>query len=208
MSLVSAVVTDVRVEINDSSSTRFSDDTTVILPLIKQAIRRANRICQRASLHFAKKKTALTCTEDQAYVTAPVDLDIPIGIWRDSTHEIVTQLTEQDWETVVSAQECEYWLNDVENSKILLNGTPSSAVALTMWYFPTVDPSAYTTSSTMPWGGKLDDIIARYVSLRIQNIDEINVQVDENLLAEMEQSIVGTYQLQAPQRVETTGWLS
>ena len=90
MSLVSAIVTDVRVEINDTGSTRFTDDTTSILPVIKQAIRRANRICQRAGLHFAKKRASLTCTANQAYITfaagSITDIDIPIGLYRDSTH--------------------------------------------------------------------------------------------------------------------------
>lgn len=207
MSLVSDVISDIRVEINDTGSTRFSDDTTVILPIVKQAIRRANRICQRASLHFAKKSGALTCTANQAYVTMPSDLDIPIGLWRDDTHVKITQKTESEWEQIVSASALANWFLDLTNSKILLNGTPTTATALTMWYYPTVDPSAYTTASTMPWGGRLDDIIARYVALRLQNLDEMNVSVDENILKDMEVSIVSTYQPQSPIMVEGAGWL-
>jgi hypothetical protein len=207
MSLVSAVITDIRVEINDTESTRFTNDTTVILPLVKQAIRRANRVCQRAGLHFAKKKAALTCTASQAYVAAPVDLDIPIGIWRDSDHYEVIQLGEGDWETMVSAPVCEYWFNDVENSKLLLTATPTTALALTIWYYPMVDPSAYTTASTMPWGGRLDDVIVKYVALRIQNLEEMDVSVDMSILKDMEVSIIETYQPQNPTAIAGKGWL-
>jgi hypothetical protein len=207
MSLVSDVITDIRVEINDTGSTRFSDDTTSILPIVKQAIRRANRICQRAGLHFAKKSGALTCTASQAYVTMPSDLDIPIGLWRDDTHTKIEQKTESEWEQIVSAGELACWFLDLTNSRILLTGTPASAVALTIWYYPTVDPSAYTTASTMPWGGRLDDIIARYVALRLQNIDEMDVTMDEKILQDMEQSIISTYQPQSPIMVAGAGWL-
>ena len=207
MSLVSSVISDIRVEINDSSSTRFSDDTTAILPLVKQAIRRANRICQRAGLHFAKSTSSLTCVSGQAYVTMPADLDIPIGLWRDATASKLVQCSESDWEGLYSPSELEYWFLDVTNSKVLLAGTPTSAEKLTIWYFPTCDPSAYTTSSTMPWGGRLDDIITRYVALRLQNIDEMNVTVDENILQDMETSIVSSYQPQSPVMVSSNGWL-
>lgn len=207
MSTVADVITDVRVEINDTGSTRFSNDTTTILPIVKQAIRRANRVCQKAGLHFAKKSAALNTVANQAYVTMPTDLDIPIGLWRDDTHTKITQRTESEWEQIISASALANWFWDITNSKILLNGTPTAVTALTMWYFPSVDPSAYTTASTMPWSGKLDDIISRYVALRLQNLDEMNTTTDEKILQDMEVSIVSTYQSQAPIMVASEGWL-
>jgi len=208
MSLVSAVISDIRIEINDTESTRFSNDTTVILPIVKQAIRRANRVCQRAGLHFAKKSAAITCTANQAYATAPTDLDIPLGLYRDDTHEEIVQIGEGDWETMYSGQSpLLYWFNDVQNGRVLFNGTPTSATALTMWYFPLIDPSAYTTASTMPWGGRLDDVIVKYVALRIQNLEEMDVTVDMSILKDMEVSIIETYQPQNPTAIAGKGWL-
>lgn len=211
MSLVSDVISDVRVEINDTGSTRFTNDTTSILPIVKQAIRRANRICQRASLHFAKKRASITCTPSQAYVTFAAagitDIDIPIGLYRDSTHDKIIQRTEQEWETDATATELSYWFLDLQDSYIRFNGTPTTAALLTLWYYPVVDPSAYTTASTMPWGGRLDDIISRYVALRLQNIDEMDVTMDEKILQDMEQSIISTYQPQSPIMVAGAGWL-
>jgi hypothetical protein len=207
MSTVQSVIDDIRVEIGDTGKSRFANDTTVILPVVKQAIRRANRICQRASLHFSKKSAALTTTANQAFVTMPTDLDIPIGLWRDDLHSKLTQKTESEWEQIISAGALTNWFLDWQNSKILLNGTPSGVTSLTMWYYPKVDPSAYTVASTMPWGGILDDIIMRYVALRVQNMDEMNVTVDENILSDMETSIVATYQPQNPVILKTDGWL-
>lgn len=207
MSLVSSVIADIRIEINDSASTRFTDDTTVILPLLKQAIRRANRICQRSQLHFAKKSAALVTVANQDYVALPIDMDIPIGIWRDDLHTKLTQKSESDWEQIVVAGVLDNWFLDLQNSKILLNAVPTGVMNLTMWYFPSVDPSAYTTASTMPWGGKLDDIIARYVALRIQNIEEASTSQDQAILQDMEESIISAYAPLTPQSVEMRGWL-
>jgi hypothetical protein len=207
MSLVSDVIAEVRVEIADTDSTRFTDDTTVILPMVKQGIRRANRICQRAQLHFAKKSAALVTVANQAYVDAPVDLDIPIGLWRDDLHQKIVQKTESEWEQIITASAVANWFLDLQNSRILLNAAPTGVMNLTLWYFPTIDPSAYTVASTMPWGGKLDDIIARYVALRIQNIEEQNTAQDQAILNDMEASIISVYAPQSPLTVKMDGWL-
>lgn len=207
MSLVSTVISDIRVEVNDTASTRFTDDTTSILPLVKQAIRRANRICQRQQLHFAKKKAALVTVAGQNYVDFPADFDLPIALFRDDLHVRIPQINEDEWEQIVSADEMAAWFMDYENSKILLNATPATAVNLSFWYFPKIDPSAYTVASTMPWGGKLDDIVSRYVAMRLQNIEEQDVTVDQAILQDMENSIVTTYAPLNPMQVKMKGWM-
>jgi hypothetical protein len=212
MSLVSSVITDIRVEIADTSSTLYTDDTTMILPLVKQTIRRANRIIQINDLHFGKKKVSPSTTANQAFLTFTAmgctDLDIPCGLYRTDTDIEIEQLTPAEWETVGTCSALSYYLLDLENSKILFAGTPTEAVALSFWYFPTIDPSVYTTASTMPWSGKLDDIISRYVSLRLQNIAEMDVSTDQGILAEMEASITRTYGLQSPTVLSSKGWMN
>lgn len=205
MSLVSNVISDIRIEINDIDSTRFTD--TTILAILKQAVRRANRICQRSQLQFAKKKAAMTTVAAQDYLDAPIDIDIPIGLWRDDLHSKITQKTESDWEQIIAAQEIACWFLDVENNKIYFNGVPAHDINLTMWYFPVIDPSAYDVATTMPWNGKLDDIIARYVAMRLQNIEEQNITQDQAILSDMEASIVTTYAPQSPLAIPMNGWL-
>lgn len=205
MSLVSNVISDIRIEINDIDSTRFTD--TTVLAIIKQAIRRANRICQRSQLQFAKKKAAMTTVAAQDYLDAPIDIDIPIGLWRDDLHSKITQKTESDWEQIIAAQEIACWFLDVGDNKIYFNGVPTQEINLTMWYFPVIDPSAYDTATTMPWNGKLDDIIARYVAMRLQNIEEQNTTQDAAILQDMEASIVSVYAPLSPLSVSMNGWL-
>jgi hypothetical protein len=206
MSLVSDCITDIRIEINDSAKTRFPDDTK-ILQLLKQAVRRANRICQRSQLHFAKKSAAISTVANQNYVDLPVDMDVPIGLWRDDLHQKLTQRTETEWEQIITASSIANWFLDLQNDKILLNSTPTSVINLTFWYYPSLSAADYTAASTMPWGGKLDDIIGRYVALRIQNIEEQNTAQDQAILQDFEQSIISVYAPQNPLVVGREGWL-
>lgn len=205
MALVSEVISNVRLEVHDLDSTRFTND--VILALVKQAIRRANRICQRSQLAFAKKSAALITVAGQNYVTLPTDLDVPIALYRDDLHTKITQQSENDWELLFTCSEIAAWFLDLQNSKILLNATPAGVINLTLWYFPTVDPSAYSNISDMPWSGRLDDMIAKYVALRLQNIDEMNTAADQAILQDMESSIVSVYAPQNPTMIKMQGWL-
>ena len=59
----------------------------------------------------------------------------------------------------------------------------------------------------MPWGGRLDDIIVEYVSLRLKNNDESDVSFDLQLMTDFEKNILLAY---APTSVTVTdgaGWL-
>jgi len=207
MSTIANVITDIRVEVQDSDSTRFSSDTTHILPLVKQAIRRANRVIQRNHLQFGKKKAALTTVYGQAHVDLPTDFDVELSLWNTDSRKKLTLKTEDEYEEMSSSATFDSWYLDVENSRILLKGTPGSAVNLVLYYFPVIDPSAYDTSTTMPWGGRLDDIVARYVSLRLQNIDEMNLTVDTQLLADLETQIIESYRPLNPTMIERAGWV-
>lgn len=207
MSVVSDVIADIRVEINDTEKTRFPNDAAPIMPLLKQAIRRASRICQRAQLHFAKKSAALVTVIGQNYIDLPADVDIPIGLWRDDLHQKLTQKTEGDWEQIITSTATSSWFLDLENGRILLNATPTAEIGLTLWYFPMVNAAAYTTTTPMPWGGRLDDIIGRYVALRIQNIEEMNTAADQAILQDMEASITSAYAPLAPTVIAMNGWL-
>ena len=207
MGLVSELIADIRVEIHDTDSTRFTNDTTEILPLVKQAIRRANRICQRSQLAFAKKSASLVTVATQNYVDIPVDLDVPIGLYRDDLHHKLRQQNENDWEQLLTPDEIAYWFLDLQNSKILLSSTPQSVINLTLWYYPLLVTTSLTTNSTMPWDGRLDDIIAKYVALRLQNIEEMNTSADQAVLQDMESTIVATYAPLAPLTLQMSGWL-
>jgi hypothetical protein len=207
MAAISALITELRTDLSDDGSTRFAD--AQLLNLFKKAIRRANRIVQRHGLQFAKKKAALSTVAAQDYITLSTitDFDVAIALYRTDLYAKIPFRTDLEWESIIAASEATNALLDYQNDKILFKGTPSSVLTLNFWYFPTVDPSAYTTASVTPWSGRLDDIIMEYVGLRAKNIDEMTVTFDQALLTDMENQILQAYAPNAPMVVEGSGWL-
>lgn len=208
MALISALITEIRTDISDDDSTRFTD--TQILNVIKKAIRRANRIAQRNGLQFAKKKAVLTTVANQNYLTlssSVTDFDVLVGMWRTDTHARIPFRSEEDWEKIITAAALDNALLDYGNDKIQFNGTPTGAVTLNFWYYPAVDPSAYTTSTTTPWAGRIDDIIMEYAIDRLKNIDEMDLSFDTKLLTDMENQLLQAYAPNAPTVAEGAGWL-
>lgn len=212
MSYVSDVITDIRYEINDPDSTRFSTDA-IMLSYVKRAVARAKRIAQRNGLNFAKKKATLTTVKDTAYVALPADFDTVIGkrcLFRDSMNEAIEMCTESEWESIVTAGALDFFYIDQESDYIRFNGTPDAAETLYFYYYPTIDTSTWTVSNTssssMPWSGRLDDIIIEYVSLRLKNLDEMDASLDLQLLQDMENQILQAYAPISPNIVDGSGW--
>jgi hypothetical protein len=193
--------------LNDDDSTRFTD--TQILNVIKKAIRRANRIVQRNGLQFGKKKATLTTVASQAYLllSSVTDFDVWIGLWRDDLHQKITMASEDEWESVVSPSALDYCHLDYVNDKIEFAAAPSSAQTLTLWYYPTVDPSAYAVGTSTQWAGRIDDIIAEYTANRLKNIDEMDVSFDTKLLTDLENQILQAYAPNSPTIIDGSGWL-
>lgn len=206
MSELSSLITDIQYQTEDTGDTRFS--AAYKLNMVKLGIRRANRIVQRNGVQFAKKYTDLTTTDDVAYISMPADFDVDIGLWNTGTHNELIKIQEEQWEEIVSCETLQFYLLDYVNSRILLKDTPTdSTTTLRLWYYPTVDPSAYTTGTTMPWGGRLDDIIVQYVVMRLMNIAEMDTSMELQLLQDMESQILESYKPLGQTLVEKTGWL-
>ena len=209
MAAISALITELRTDLNDDLvsgvATRFQD--AQYLNMFKKAIRRANRIVQRNGIQFAKSKAAISTSATLDYVSLPATFDVWHGLYRDDTHKEIPKRTEKEWETIYSASALAQCLLDQVNSKIYFNGTPGAIVALTLWFYPTYDIASYTTASSVPWDGRLDDLIIEYVKLRMANIDEMDVSFDQALLTDLESQILSAYSSNAPQIVEGQGWL-
>ncbi|MFH0822435.1 MAG: hypothetical protein V2B18_06765, partial [Pseudomonadota bacterium] len=167
----------------------------------------ANRIVQRNGIQFAKSKGAINTSATLDYVSLPATFDVWHGLYRDDTHKEIPKKTEKEWETIYSATALANCLLDQANSLIYFNGTPGAVVALTLWYYPTIDPAAYTVATSTPWSGRIDDIIMEYVGLRAKNIDEMEASFDQALLQDMESQIISAYSSNAPQIVDGGGWL-
>jgi hypothetical protein len=205
MSAVSDVIATIRYNVGDVDSTRYTAAT--LLSMVKQAVNRANRILQRNMIQFAKKYEDKTTTDDQAYITMPSDFDTDIYLGLTTSGYKLVKLTEAEWNANISATANSYYYLDYVNSRIWIKGTPTdSTTTIRVYYFPTVDTSAYTTATTMPWSGRIDDIIAHYVEMRLLNLAEMDVSIEIQLLQDMENQIIEAYRPLSQNLQEPEGW--
>lgn len=206
MSTVSGVISQIRLELNDQASARWSDAN--LLLWIRKAITRISPILYRNSVQLARSTATVTTVASQASYTLPTDFGTPYGLYRDSNHTKLTQRTEDEWEQITSAGECTNWsiLYSSGVQKIYITGTPSTVETLTLIYYPIIDTSAYTTASTMPWGGKLDQIIVDYVRLCCLNADEQSITTDVQLMTDIENNILNFFGGQSPLVIQRAGW--
>jgi len=205
MATIATLITQIRYDVEDPSSTRWTD--AAILNFVKIGIRRMNRIVQRNRLQFGKLRTELTTTASTAYVSMPDDFDIFDVMYRTDTRKPIRLFEDWEWEELQSTDSLQACQLDYENSRIKLKGTPSEELTLALYYFPEIDPSAYTTSTTMPWSSRLDDQIAEYVGFRLKNVDEMDVAMETQLMADLETQILQAYDVNRPQYVEDGGWV-
>ncbi|RLI68371.1 MAG: hypothetical protein DRP02_12730 [Candidatus Gerdarchaeota archaeon] len=184
MALVSEIITQVRVNLDDLSSTRWSD--TPILSLIKTALRRAENICIRKGLEFAKSSDTLTLLDGASTVALPTDFKRDIGMYYN-----YAEIDKVDIDYFERHSGGTMWRINGTNAEFKTEATGD--IDYTLWYYPLIDFSAYTTASTMPWSSRLDDIIVDYVTMRLGAIDEYDTSMEQQFLSEMERNILETY---------------
>jgi len=186
MSLVSDVIANIRVEIDDTDSSRFEDDTTLILPLVKKALRRAENILVRRGMDFAKTSTTLTVSSGASTTALPDLFKLDAGLYKN--YEEIRKVSDDEFERTYSG---DFWR--INGSNVELLSSVTSDTAYTFYYYPYIDFSAYVVGTTMPWNGRLDDIIVDYVAMRLKNIDEYDTSMEKEMLAEMQTNILETY---------------
>jgi len=208
MATINDLITDLRYELCDEKNTNFSNE--LMLSVIKKAVRRANRAIQNHGLAFGKKKATLTTVEDQDYVSLPDDFDVPVGkkcLYRQASGKPIVMCTDDEWSRIVSAPALQYFYFDMESDRIYFKGTPGEAESLILWYFPKIDTSSYTPATEMPWADRVNDIIMEYCSMRLRNIDEMDIAVENSLLADLESGILRAYLHIDPNIADGSGWI-
>ena len=174
MSTISDVIADVRVLVNDSDSTRWADDTSEILPMVKRAIRRVNHLLARNDINFARSKQAVTIKTDGTIEGYPTDVLKPYNLYRPDLKLPVTFCSPEEWEQIpADVTNATFWT--IIGGTPYVNGEPEEDIPANLYYYPLIDTSSYSTSTTIPWNGKLDDIIADYAALLLMNIDEMDI---------------------------------
>lgn len=195
----------IRYKLDDDEDERWDDDTLV--NIIREVVDLLDSVVQKLNLQFAKKRATLTTTPNVSYISVSA-LDPPlasvIDIYRDSTKKPMRHEDEDMWERILSTGLCEHYM--YLDDKINIKGTPTSAESLFMWYWPTLDTSAYAVGTTLPWGGRLDYIIAQYVVVKCQNVDEMDIGMDDRFLEALEAAVAKKFSGLYPRKIRGKGW--
>jgi hypothetical protein len=208
MSLVSDTIDKIRVELSDDQSARWTDAQMLIL--IKKSVERMSKVLMKASVKFAKSSYDFSTVAGEDQYAVPADYMALDSLYRirndDKTGwaEAVVLRNDDEWERMISATETTNWR--IWGSNIELFDIPSTVVNLRFYYWPKIDTSAWTTASTMPWSGQMDEPIAEYVALRCKNIDEKDLNWDLRLLAEMSDDYLDIFGNAEPSASTTQGF--
>jgi len=200
MSTVSDVIDMIRVEIVDPEDARFSDANLLIL--VKKSVERMNHVLMKNGVKFAKEYYDFDTVSGTDQYAVPADYMAPDSLYRvrgdDGTGWAlpVTFRNDDEWERMVSATETTNWR--IWGSNIEIFDEPASVVSLRFYYWPKIDTSAWTTASDMPWDGRMDEVIAEYVSIRCKNIDEKDLNWDLQLLTDLASGYIDTYSTTDP----------
>jgi hypothetical protein len=207
MSTIADLITVARAELADENASRFSAAT--LLLLAKKAITRANNVMMKHGIPLARKQATITGIVGTEAYTLPTDFGSFYGLYRDSNNTKLNHCTDDVWYRLSSpseSTECAVLVDNTGTEKLYIAGPPSTAETLTLSYYPVLDVSAYTTATTVPWGGRLDYVLSDYIKLSAQNIDEMDSSFDSQLMGELETSILESLFNHGPRRRQREGW--
>ncbi len=187
----------------DYDSTRFTDPELALL--VGQAVQRVNHLFYQNDIALGTSLYTFDTIPGESVYPLPVDYMAPAqGLYRSDLKQRLELIGTDDWEQRGAPGEMRYWR--VWDGDVYIAGTPNGIVGMNLYYFPIVDTSEYTTSTEMPWDGKMDAPIARYMFMLAANIDEMDVTFDSKILADIEALHLNTYSSGTPNNKNVQGW--
>jgi hypothetical protein len=197
---IANLIEEIRLELTDEQSTRWDDDQ--LLKFVHKSVRRLNQVLARNEISFAQSVQAVKFMPDGTIGDFPKLHTILVvkGLFRDDNGAEVVHLLGPQWAQVVSASEMAVWsiINKEARYKAVVQGEPTG----TLIYYPQV----VIDQINSPWEGRLDDSIVEYAAFRAKNVDEMNLQQDKELMAEIEQRIIDNFKTLGPQQTLARGW--
>ena len=188
MMLYSELITDMRYELDDADSTRWSD--AALLSFVKRATRRIHDILVKNFIEFAQTSATISAVSGTESYDLPSDFAVPVGLHNLTKRKKYTHIFKDDGLRVASGAASEYW--SIIGDKIYLDGAPTEDATLTLYYYPVAD-STITVLSTIPYDEKLYDSLLMYAALLAKNVDEMEIGVDVSMLQDIETTLVNMY---------------
>ena len=190
-------------EVADEAESRWSD--AQMLRALAWSVRRLAHVLRRNDIEPGRSITTITTVPGDDTYALPADFMAPYGLYRDATKTSLEQQSEASWAVKGNPGECSMWLKRGANA--LIAGTPTTAEALTLVYWPLPNTSGLLATDAAPWSGAFNDILTQYAALRLKNIDEMDASMDVQLLQDIENNLIATYGQNNPMTVSRRGWL-
>jgi hypothetical protein len=196
---IQAMLTQLRVEVDDLDKTRWTDDQLKVF--LGKSVRRVNQLVVRHELDFGMRHDTVTMLPDGTidgidYQDVNAVCMLVLGDGKE-----VKQLYPSQYATVVDPGQGNIW-TFINGQAVYKTPFPEEAEA-TFIYYPRM--SLNTTES--PWDGRLDDIVVEYAAFRAKNVDEMNAQADQQMMAELENRLLENYARLNPQIAYMRGWV-
>lgn len=203
MSVFADVIVDVRLELNDTTGSRFTSDEC--MAFLKKAVRRAAHTARQYGLEVAKKESSYTATPLVTSFALPSDFYGDAGLWRTDTCLEIKKADDREW-SLLSLPECALWKLDMAANTLSVKSTPGSDIGLKLLYYYCPVISTLTTTSTIPYGEWLYDLLVEYAAIRMKNVDEMDFSVDAQLMTDLENRILATVKSHGANSRRAKGW--
>ena len=195
MATVADLIDDIRIDLWDEDSTRWSDSQ--LTRLIGKAARRVNLLMHEHKIPIGMSVSDFSTVADQAAYSLPSDFGTPEGLYRNDTNERLIQASMDEWYRLDDQSEATAW-TVWSRTQFKIAGTPSTVISMSLRYWPVRDTSTWTTGTTVPWSDTVHDLITEYAALRCKNTDEMDLSRDLDLLRELEEKVMNFYRGQTP----------
>jgi len=191
---------DLRVELSDSDITEW--ENAELMTLAQRATKRLHQLVILHQLQFAESSFSFQIVAGQAHYLLPADFDTQHGLFRGDTGRQVTLAATAEFETARAPYGAGLWT--IRGTDIYLLGDMAENVTMTLYYIP-VHNRTYDLQDEVPFGLKVWDVLVGYAALLAKNIDEMNVETDALLLADVEQQVLTIARRNMPQVAHLEG---
>ena len=191
----SEVITAIREELSDVDKTEWNDVS--LMSFISRAEKRIHEIIVLNALNFARKHSTIELVADQLEYLLPQDFGVQAGLFSLVDGRQLMLVTSTDWYKYFREPPGPgIWR--LMDGQIMINSTDEAGSNLELCYFPAfarnLDPNA-----EIPYGDYIFDSVLGYAALIAKNVDEMDVQADVRMLADIEINLVKMYGRNEPQ---------
>ena len=208
MATFADLISNVRIMIPDSNSTRWSDSD--LLVVIGKAVTLINYELYQQGITFARSSATFTSADGTYQYSLSSDLSVTDYmmwdmLWDTDNEDRIAYITDAMWESITSCGTADYFR--INGSNLELKDTPTEAINYRFYYWPTIDTSGYATTTSAPWSDRCNEIIEEYVISRCKHRDEMLTNADGIFSYNVAKAVYRTFGHYGGSEPYVEGWL-